>query len=951
MALQNNIFQNRVQPVKPAILEEERVFVYVPKASANTPGIASFKNDDFTTSSNGEVELKWSEQLQVENNSINNPLETMARVKLSNEEFVNTNETTTIVHPTTGKTYSNTKSAVKFNRTNQDLFTKPGFMMVDRDEFEMEGVESADGNYNKYKLKPNDPTVRATIVKLNSEDFLYNSSTGQTVINWPKAHDSSGSANTNGYGLVKVNSNGYLSFENGLLDLNYAKLKTNTAVKPNYGANAESGFNDYADFVDQEGYAKRDTTGHTLLKLTKDAIGLSKVANKSFEEYVYNDFGPEMKNYFVDEFNKKLDKTTWNTLFGDWNEPAGDTIQKVVNDLREEDASIYDAIRTSKWFLGFFEDLQDLQNAYPATDFTFGSTAYIVATKTYWRVRTNNVNIVITGRVPNANDVPDIAKESTSWYRVGRRDTNQVYQWNGTEFELTQDTLIWIDVVLINEEDIQPYIESHLASYFFDGFRIGCRETGTVIKYNGTEWVPDGNMFYQWADSYIESLDWSSFVETDPLALRPNGIPSVGSSGKWVNSDHVHPVDETRLAKSVFDGTIVEIQSQFTNGAQTDFNMSLENGGVKILNIPYVRLAKGIHNWNGQTTFSDTEDSEDFYWSGTKEQFETQQNNIQNKSIIFVDDDENFIHEDFVNTEELDNTGVTISQNSYERFVLVKSNEANNLKDQPITFGIEEAYTGNNRYIVKSALPTGLLDNQLLTTQGSKLKAITNSTLTKIVMLDSNAQVTLRADEDYVLKSGPLTANQLVVGTGLTNRTLTTLTIAQDDGGIIVADGYGAIKSTSFGEAGKLLQTAGANGNLVDAQINVNTLVRSAANEFNQDGMAVSNGAGQVRLLDLGTDSDKLVVTDGAGKIKVPTIDNESLLFINNLGKVSAYPSTTADAGKVMTVQNNGKIGLQSLPIQPSYLPVTTNTNGTISGTILSFGQPQTYEQGVLYLW
>ena len=72
MALQNNIFQNRVQPVKPAILEEERVFVYVPKASANTPGIASFKSDDFTVSSNGEVELKWSEQLQVENNTINN---------------------------------------------------------------------------------------------------------------------------------------------------------------------------------------------------------------------------------------------------------------------------------------------------------------------------------------------------------------------------------------------------------------------------------------------------------------------------------------------------------------------------------------------------------------------------------------------------------------------------------------------------------------------------------------------------------------------------------------------------------------------------------------------------------------------------------------------------------------------------------------------------------------
>lgn len=950
MGLQNNIFQNRVQPVKPAILQSERVFVYVPKATADNPGIASFNNRDFTVGNDGQVELKWSEQFVIENNNVNNPLETIAKVKLSNDEFVNTNETSTITHPATGVSYSNTKSAVKLKRTDQNLFDKPGFMMVDDNEFEIQQVESQDGNYNKYVLKQNDPTNRATIVKLDSEDFLYNTSNKKTTINWPKAHDNSGSANTNGYGLVKVKSNGYLAFDNGQLDLNYTKLKADTAVRPNYGANAESGFNDYDDFVDQEGYAKRDNTGHTLLKLTKDAIGLSKVANKSFEEYVYNDFGPEMKNYFVTEFNKKLDKTTWNALFSDWTEPASNTVQKVINDLRDEDSSIYDAIRSNRMFLGFFENKQELQNAYPAAEWTFGSTAYVVSTKTYWKVRPNNVNIVIEGRVPTSSDVPDAAEESTSYYRVGRRDTGEVYQWNGTAFVLTQDTLIWTDIVLANEEDVQPYIQAH-SSEFFNGFRIGCRESNTVIKYNGTSWIPDGAMYYEWADTYIATLAWNSFVETDPLVLRANGIPNVGTSGKWVSSDHVHPTDESRLAKSVFDNTTVEIQSQFNNNAQTDFNLSLENGGAKTLNIPYVRLAKGIHNWNGQTTFTDSENTEDFYWSGTQAQFETQQNNIQNRSIIFVDDDEGYIAEELVDTTEMDNSGITISPNSYERFVLVKSNEANSLKDQPITFGIEEAYTGKNRYVIKSALPNGLLDNQLLTTQSSKFKAIANSASTKVVMLDANGQVAMRADEDYVLKSGPLTANQLVVGTGLTNRTLTTLQIAQENGGIVVADGYGAIKSTSFGSAGKLLQTAGVNGQLVDAQINVNTLVRSNANEFSQTGMVASDGAGQVELLDLGSTADKLVVTDGAGKVKVSTIVNESLLFVNNLGNVTAYPATVADAGKVMTVQNNGKLGLQTLPAQPSYLPVTTNTNGTISGTTLSFGQPQTYEQGVLYLW
>src|SRR5699024_2033177 len=118
-----------------------------------------------------------------------------------------------------------------------------------------------------------------------------------------------------------------------------------------------------------------------------------------------------------------------------------------------------------------------------AGEWTYGSTAYVVDTKSYWKVRASNVNKVVTGRSPTKSDVPDSAIKSTT-YRVGRRDTNEVYQWNGSTFNLVSDlALQWVDIVVANEEDIQPYIDGHASEHFVEGFRLGCRETGKVLEY------------------------------------------------------------------------------------------------------------------------------------------------------------------------------------------------------------------------------------------------------------------------------------------------------------------------------------------------------------------------------------------------------------------------------------------------------------------------------------
>ena len=126
-----NIFQQRIRPVLPRILQEERVFVYVPKASGTSAGIAYFPDEEFTVAPDGEVTLKWPIKMQIENNTVNDPLQTMARVKVNEDEFVHTDEQVVITHPTTGQQYTNTKAAIKLKRTAQDNFVKPGFMMID----------------------------------------------------------------------------------------------------------------------------------------------------------------------------------------------------------------------------------------------------------------------------------------------------------------------------------------------------------------------------------------------------------------------------------------------------------------------------------------------------------------------------------------------------------------------------------------------------------------------------------------------------------------------------------------------------------------------------------------------------------------------------------------------------------------------------------------------------
>lgn len=71
-----NINQGIISPKKPNILKNERIYVYVPKATNDSAGIASFSNDYFYVDVDSKVHIK-----------LTNPFETPSLVKLDDIDF------------------------------------------------------------------------------------------------------------------------------------------------------------------------------------------------------------------------------------------------------------------------------------------------------------------------------------------------------------------------------------------------------------------------------------------------------------------------------------------------------------------------------------------------------------------------------------------------------------------------------------------------------------------------------------------------------------------------------------------------------------------------------------------------------------------------------------------------------------------------------------------------
>ena len=657
-----NVFQQQITPVKPKVLSKERVFVYVPRASGTTEGIASYNPNDFNVN-NGQVTIKR-----------NNPFDT------------------------------------------------------------------------------------ETVVKIDDKDFLYDN--GIVKVNWPYAQNSSGSANTNGFGLVKIdkNSNGYLKFdENGLLEVDIKKLRQDNKVLPTYGADKDSGFEDYDNYVDVNGYAKLTEQGYPKLSITKEAVGLNKVENKAFSDYVYNDFGDDMKNHFVTEFATKLNKSEFDKLFNDWNPPSDNksTPQKWLTILDAEDEAIWESLTSLKIFLGYFQTIQDLEAAYPASRVVYGSTAYILQTNSYWAVKADNVDYMLAFDEDLASFIEKNKDTLKVGDKIGINETAQVYEWDGTNANLTEEK----------------------------------------VK-------------YVWYDTHVDVESITEYMETDAKVFRPDGIASAGTSGMWAQSDHIHPTDTTRLAKDAFDNTIVKITTEL-NSSNPNFEFTLSSTDLnRGVNIPYVRKAKTIHNWNNQTVFSDNEQSSESYWRGSVADFNNQMNDIPNNSVCMVEDTEGLIADDLVTKNTIEASGITL--NSDERFIITNNDtEAQNLVGNLLTLKrtvtqddykyLLEKYTisGNNGEAI------GFDGQGGFKTLDPRDIAVNHSTY--MLCITSNKEVCKYEPIDYILRSYSTAQKGILFARGASGLTSTYTT--KGSGKLLVSDGQGFLTESTI-TTGKLLYTS-----------------------------------------------------------------------------------------------------------------------------------------------
>lgn len=906
----NNIFQQQITPVKPKVLANERVFVYVPKATTGAVGIASYNSRDFSVN-NGQVSLIWPMQTQIE--QLSNPLTQISRVKLLDDEFENTQNSVSLVNPVTGTTYNSSSAEVQLNRKNRNAFTRPDFVMLDStSDFE---TSIDDNGYVKYTIQRNNPLDEPSLIKVDTNDF---NRTEQEVvnINWPYAHNGSGTDRTNGFGLVKIsnNSEGGLEFTNdGILSVNISKV---AKIKPTYGADANTGFTNYDDFVGEDSYAKTDSYGYPLLSITKEAVGLSKVENKAFNEYTYNDLGQSFKDSIDSMLNLKLDKTTWNSLFNDWQPPTEtrSTPQKWLTVLDNEDEAIWESLTSLRRFLGYFENLNALEAVYPPSNVLYGSTAFLLNYKTYWAIKAINV-----------------------------------------------------DYMIARDEDLQQFIIDNQTS-LINGDRIGVNENTDIYVYNdGEATLISDKVQYDWYNTNVDAEVFNDYMETDATKFRPDGVASAGTSGMWAQSDHIHPTDLTRLSKDTYNQQTINITSD-KSSEYDDFTFKLNSEISQIgVNIPYVLKSKGIHNWNGQTIFADSEGSTEQYWRGTRDEFSAQVDNIANNSLIIVDENEQTFTDAFVTANGLSNQGITIDEiYPLEKFVIVASDSvAQTLTNKPLTLETVTGTSGDTRYRLKAIdLPA----NRVVTTVTSndKVTLSTKSFSGDTIVYGSDGELTsslINKDSILVTDKNGVT-NTLTSGRLLksgSNNIVTTMDFGTTANKLIVTDGLGNITTkTNSGYTFPHLLQMNSNGTVAESFISTANIVITSENDnalvWSGESLVLTKNTRELKQFKTTSSKHKLIVGNGQGSIQESTLTAGKFVYTSDTGELSVLPMTEADAGKYLGVSSSGTPTLLNAPSITTASAITVydtdpgnNTNGYVLCRLDA--EPTSYSEGVLYLW
>lgn len=509
----NNLFQQIVTPEKPKILADERVYVYVPTATNSDAGIASFKNKDFNIK-DGRVSLIWPMQMDIE--KLSNPLANVSRIKVLSDEFEQTGNTATVINLNTGEEYSSKTAEVKLKRTGRNAFLRPDLVQLDMHDF----VAKEDGvGFVKYTIKENNPFVEPSLVQVDTKDFRTENK-NIVRISWPLAHDASSNTNTNGYGLVKIanNSEGYLKYsENGFLELDSDKIFTSdkATIKPLYSGTKDSGFNDIDDYL-VNGKAARNKSGNVLLAITKDAVGLTNVANRTFASYKYEEFGEEMQESLKSKFDEKVNLKVYNVQY--------DRLRSDIAKLNGVDNALQaeiDTLKSVKLFLGYFATPEVLKSEYPASEEYFACYARVLSTNTYWTVQHNETdNYVWVDTTYSKIDFIDyVETDSRKLKPNGVASIGSSMNWVSSDHVHPTDTTR-LDASLFHGTRVSfssAHGNSTQSDYFKLRFNKNEDNTYTFVKTVNIPYVQTAKTIHNWKadivnNTYTDNIDNDEYI-------------------------------------------------------------------------------------------------------------------------------------------------------------------------------------------------------------------------------------------------------------------------------------------------------------------------------------------------------------------------------------------------------------------------------------------------------
>lgn len=449
-----------------------------------------------------------------------------------------------------------------------------------------------------------------------------------------------------------------------------------------------------------------------------------------------------------------------------------------------------------------------------------------------------------------------------------------------------------------------------------------------------TYWVIADN---NWVNTNSSHLGLEALKETDASALKADGTASVGASGRFVQSDHVHPKDLTKADKTS------TIKLTFDDEALPTFQTSL-SGAINTINVPYVNVAQHLRNWNTN--------GKEYYWAGSQAEFnELDLASIPNGAFLHVDDDEELFElEELVTKTELSAYGIPVNDANYIVPIiktditsagdLVTLTTTNNIMElKKFTFG--DVIYGAGRLLVEN-------DDKI---------AIRRFTADRLVKTNSLGDLVEHSvDPDDLLIGSNLVTHQLVKAAD--NNTVVTWATGSVDKRPLASDGNDGVRVLNL--TGNKLVMTDTNGGLVTTDTDMSKMLQHDIAIWQAGQLLITDAFGKVIPFNTEGVSGRPLESDGDGGVRLRADSGAGLVLISgDDGTITTLNTSVNDAGKILGLNQAANLEWVVKPVIPNTLPQTTQTtlplisnpNGYISVFLASAPDESDLQPGYIYYY